>query len=92
MSTNSYQLKLGSGILSKIIIKAAGDSVINEAKNKYPNGISNNSIAITSAGNIQGVKYLFHAALSNFVNESTASKVLFNTSNKFILNSYLFHK
>lgn len=85
VSTNSSQLNLGSGVLSKIIIQAAGDAVILEAKNKYPNGISNNSIAITSAGNIRGVKYLFHAALSNFVDETVASNVCFKIKYIFFL-------
>ncbi|RMZ97855.1 poly [ADP-ribose] polymerase 15-like, partial [Brachionus plicatilis] len=76
VSTNSKSLNLGSGVLSKLLIQAAGNSVIDEAKNKNPNGINNNSIAITNAGNISGVKYLFHAALSHFNGEKHAIQAI----------------
>ncbi|RMZ97856.1 poly [ADP-ribose] polymerase 14-like isoform X1, partial [Brachionus plicatilis] len=81
VSTNSKSLDLGSGVLSKLLIQAAGNSVIDEAKNKYPNGINNNSIAITNAGNISGVKYLFHATLSHFRREKNASQAFENIIN-----------
>lgn len=77
MSTNSNKLNLGSGVLSKLIIQTAGNSVLTEAKNNYPNGINNNSIAITTAGSMTGIKYLYHAALSAFGDEKSSLSVLF---------------
>ena len=49
--------------------------ILNECKLKYPNGIDSNSIAITTAGKIKDVKYLYHVAPPNYQNETQADLV-----------------
>jgi O-acetyl-ADP-ribose deacetylase (regulator of RNase III) len=56
---NSLKFDSG-GALSLKILEAAGLSVDIEANLKYPNGITSNDVAITSAGKMKNCKKLFH--------------------------------
>ena len=56
-------MDLSGGIISKILIDAAGPSLQEECSQKAP--IAPGQIAITGSGNIN-CKYLFHLALNNY--------------------------
>lgn len=75
VNTTNSRLSLNTGVLSKAILKAAGDSILNECKLAYPNGIQANQVASTSAGNIQGVTCLFHVPLPYFENTFISASV-----------------
>ncbi|CAF0802138.1 unnamed protein product [Brachionus calyciflorus] len=72
VNTTNTSLSLSSGILSNSILQVAGNAIENECRTNYPNGIKRNSIAITTAGNMQGVSYLFHAAFSHLKDLTSA--------------------
>ena len=83
VNTTSPNLMLNCGILSKRILKSAGDEIQSECKNYYPNGIDSQEVAITSAGKIsQLFMYIFHITSNYFESDETNSKLL----NDIILN------
>ena len=62
-STSNLNL---NGPLSKAILEGAGEFLLTELKVNYPNGISAKKVAVTTAGNIQNVKAIFHITLQPF--------------------------
>ena len=66
---------MNTGILSKAIFESAGPEILNECRVKYPTGIDSGKIAVTSAGKIKGVKYLYHVAPSNYQKTNQAELV-----------------
>ena len=48
------------------ISQSAGPSIQQECKTLYPNGINENAVAITTAGNINNVNFIFHLVLNHF--------------------------
>ena len=65
VNTTSSDLNLGNGGVSSSILKAAGASIEQEAKQAYPGGLATGQIAITSGGNLP-VQHIYHGALPNW--------------------------
>lgn len=75
---NSTQpnLDLVCGSLSKSILKAAGYQILTECRNKYPNGITSNDIAITSGGSLTNSKFIFHTTSTIYVDNISCAQVI----------------
>ena len=84
VNSTSKDLSLNTGILSKSIFESAGKIILKECKDKYPNGIDSSKIAITSAGKIKVVEYLYHIA-PPYYNSYTESDLV-NNHKYFLLN------
>lgn len=67
---------LNTGILSKSIFERAGPEILNECRVKYPYGIDSTQIAVTTAGKIKGVKYLYHIAPPYYTKSSDESDMV----------------
>ena len=69
-------MSLDTGILSKSIFESAGPQILNECNLKYPNGIDSSTIAVTTAGKIKDVKYLYHVAPPTYKNSYDESDLV----------------
>lgn len=74
---NSTQpsLKLNCGSLSSAILNKAGQVVQDECSLLYPNGITTNDVALTSAGSLKLIKAIMHVTLGHFSDSASAEKV-----------------
>ncbi len=61
-STNT-NLTLNSGLISANILKMAGNSIQTELAQNYPQGLNNQLVAISTAGNLKNKKNIFHCCL-----------------------------
>ena len=77
VNSTSKDLNLNTGILSKSIFESAGPQILNECKLKYPNGIDSSKIAVTTAGKIKDVKYLYHVAPPNYSSDYDESDLVY---------------
>ncbi|XP_046557245.1 protein mono-ADP-ribosyltransferase PARP14-like [Haliotis rubra] len=59
------KLKLSSGPLTKVVLKAAGETIQDECRQKYPNGIKPGEVAVTSGGRMT-CKQIFHITLTDW--------------------------
>lgn len=64
VNSSNSSLDLKKGRASKVLLGAAGDVIQTECE-KYPNGIQDGEIAITSGGQLS-CKAIYHGALSKF--------------------------
>jgi poly [ADP-ribose] polymerase 10/14/15 len=76
VNPTSSKLTLNWGSLSKNVLSSAGQVIQNECTLKYPTGIDSDQVAITSAGNLTGIKSLFHITCPPFANADTSGKSL----------------
>ena len=53
-------LHLSTGQLSAALLKAAGQTIQQECTSKYPVGVQDGDVGITSGGNLS-CKYIYHA-------------------------------
>lgn len=61
-STNT-NLTLNSGLISANILKMAGNSIQTELAQNYPQGLKNQLVAISTAGNLKNKKNIFHCCI-----------------------------
>ena len=77
VNTTSPTLDLANGLVSKSILTSAGDEILAECREKYPNGISLNSIAVTSSGRLRNqFKHVFHVTCGLFTNNEESGRSL----------------
>ena len=87
VNSTSSSLHLKCGSLSKLILKAAGVTVQQEALLLHPNGIKADEIAITQAGVLKLVRFIFHTTSPHYADEATCTQVIINFFfDKLILN------
>ena len=65
MNSNRCDLDLSKGRASKALLDAAGTGIQAECKQKYPNGIQDGEIAVTSGGQLP-CKAIYHGALPKY--------------------------
>ena len=75
VNSTSPKLELTNGQVSKLILQAAGDSIKAECEQIYPNGIDEDSVALTSAGKMHQVDNIIHVTCSQFKDNASAHKV-----------------
>jgi O-acetyl-ADP-ribose deacetylase (regulator of RNase III) len=75
VNSTSRDLQLNCGSLSKVILHAAGNTIQQEAHLMYPNGIKVDQVAMTQAGLLKRVKFIFHTTSPHFVDNATCSQV-----------------
>lgn len=66
VNTTSASLDLTKGTVSKQILEHAGHGIQTECSTKYPNGITQSEIAVTSSGQLPKCKHVFHGVLKQF--------------------------
>ena len=76
VNTTSPKLSLNCGIISKKILASAGTQVQNECNTKYPRGINSSKVAVTSAGQISHVKFIFHITSVGFTSIDETGELL----------------
>lgn len=87
VNTASKELNLSHGLVSASISKTGGDSIQQECKTKYPDGINFGEIAITGGGNL-ACKIVCHGALPQWDKGTGDSK---NASISFYIYSLFFN-
>lgn len=87
VNTASKELNLSNGLVSASISKIGGDSIQQECKTKYPDGINFGEIAITGGGNL-ACKIVCHGALPQWDQGTGDSK---NASISFYIYSLFFN-
>lgn len=85
VNTASKNLNLSQGAVSLSISKTGGDSIQQECKTKYPEGINFGEIAVTGGGNL-ACKIVCHGALPSWDKGTGDSK---NASFSFLLVIFL---
>ncbi|XP_041369437.1 protein mono-ADP-ribosyltransferase PARP15-like [Gigantopelta aegis] len=65
VNSTTPNLNLLSGPVTKAIVKVAGDSIQQECKDKYPNGIKAGEIAVTGGGNLH-CRFVYHTTLDKW--------------------------
>ncbi|XP_052234938.1 protein mono-ADP-ribosyltransferase PARP14-like isoform X2 [Dreissena polymorpha] len=63
VNSTNQDLDLRLGTISKQLVAAAGEELIQECKQRYPNGISLGKVAVTSAGQLKTSQRIFHGLL-----------------------------
>ena len=77
VNSTAPNLALNSGILSKLIFKAAGNSILQEIALLHPNGLSSKyQVAYTSAGKMDNFKFIFHVAVGNYEDPISSKEVI----------------
>lgn len=61
------------GILAKAIYQAAGSTVLNELLSRLKT--SDDDLIVTSSGNLEQIKWIFHSRLVDFVSQAQATRV-----------------
>ena len=74
MNTASPDLTLRQGAVSNSIVNLGGDTIQQECRAEYPNGINYGEIAITKAGKLDCM-LVFHGALPQRDNIGNSIKV-----------------
>ncbi|XP_067657209.1 protein mono-ADP-ribosyltransferase PARP15-like [Haliotis asinina] len=64
VNTTNPALKLADGVVSKVMLEAAGDDLQDECKTKYPSGIKAGEVAVTGGGNLS-CKQVYHITLTD---------------------------
>ncbi|XP_053391617.1 uncharacterized protein LOC128554359, partial [Mercenaria mercenaria] len=72
VNTTNKDLILTRGKVSQELLTLAGTSLLDQCKNKYPDGIRNGEIAVTDSHNLRerGFKFIYHAALLDYSYET----------------------
>ena len=88
VNPTSSKLELDWGSLSKSVLALAGPEIQRECTLNYPDGITSEKIAVTSAGRLKDVKSLFHITCPAFRKDDTCgksiSKLITNCLNKLV--------
>jgi O-acetyl-ADP-ribose deacetylase (regulator of RNase III) len=71
-NSTSQTLTLNAGNASRAMVTRAGNSIQDECKRKYPNGITFGEIAETGGGNLY-CGYIFHGCLKFWTAEESNS-------------------
>ncbi len=69
-------MNLKNGMSSSSILEEAGSDIQAQCQLNYPNGIKVNEIAVTTAGQIPGTKFIYHLTCPNY--SSNSANVLCN--------------
>ncbi|OWF45300.1 Poly [ADP-ribose] polymerase 14 [Mizuhopecten yessoensis] len=71
VNSTSTDLDLKKGTASRILLKASGDSLQTDCRQKYPNGITVGDVAITEAGNLP-CDHVYHGSLVKWGTDNAA--------------------
>jgi hypothetical protein len=66
VNSAASSLNLSSGQLSKKIYEKTGQIVQKECQIKYPNGIKQGEVAVTSSGNFNNFKFIWHVTVGSY--------------------------
>ncbi|KAH3755856.1 hypothetical protein DPMN_190555 [Dreissena polymorpha] len=66
VNSTNQDLDLRLGTISKQLVAAAGEELIEECRQRYPNGISLGKVAVTSAGQLKTSQRIFHGILPSW--------------------------
>ncbi|XP_046554245.1 protein mono-ADP-ribosyltransferase PARP9-like [Haliotis rubra] len=64
VNTTNPGLNLADGVVSKVMLEAAGDDLQDECKTKYPSGVKAGEVAVTGGGNLS-CKQVYHITLTD---------------------------
>ncbi|XP_071089965.1 protein mono-ADP-ribosyltransferase PARP15-like [Haliotis cracherodii] len=64
INTTNPALRLADGVVSKILLEAAGDDLQDECNTKYPSGVKVGEVAVTGGGNLS-CKQVYHITLKD---------------------------
>ncbi|KAL3864768.1 hypothetical protein ACJMK2_006424 [Sinanodonta woodiana] len=75
VNTTSKSLDLTNGAVSQSLLTKGGQTLQDECKKKYPNGIKDGDIAVTGGGHLS-CKIVCHLALAKWTDETKSKKML----------------
>lgn len=84
VNTTSSDLVLTNGTVSKIILQKAGDEIQQELKTKYPKGLQDLFVAVSSAGKMKPIKHIFHVSLNDYSPDKQVETAFKNRINELL--------